>query len=377
MKMPSEKSKGTSNDREDPRDANPMYKRLPAEVVSRRTRVEPTPVEQFVPQTIELDQVLQKKAEGRAKWLAKALQQAAEGRLNAQSLYEVVAHTRFIEDLTDKTGKKMYRTLHANLGVFSTKQRKFLEKESSLARAYAKSAFAGNQKDDAAEGSKGEEAVPDAMEEMMARCRAFVRDKQVERGERAPGSENAEMPQPTFIGGIAGGLGFGISGHGVHAAASSRVAEVFEAAEPKIAVPPPAAPPPAGGRASRSRSKGRAEDGDATKRAKEKASKQALKAKETKTKGREKSSSASPPARSRARASPSVRRKDDRKSPEKKEKTSEKASEKAPEKAGRRRGRSRSSSDSSTRPKAKSRTKSKRKAKSSSSESSRRDRKRR
>lgn len=163
-----------------------MFKRLPAEVVARRgdrAGKKPQPVEKAPATTVELEQVLQKRPDGRAKWLAKALVQAADGRMDSQSLYSVVAHNRFIEELTEKAGKRMYRALHANLHVFSSRQRKFLEKECALARKYAATAFQGIQKD-GDEDEKQEQAAS-AVEDMMARCRAFVRERQSERGERA------------------------------------------------------------------------------------------------------------------------------------------------------------------------------------------------
>lgn len=144
-----------------------MFKRLPAEVVARRgdrAGKKPQPVEKAPATTVELEQ-------------------AADGRMDSQSLYSVVAHNRFIEELTDKAGKRMYRALHANLHVFSSRQRKFLEKECALARKYAATAFQGIQKD-GDEDEKQEQAAS-AVEDMMARCRAFVRERQSERGERA------------------------------------------------------------------------------------------------------------------------------------------------------------------------------------------------
>ena len=38
-----------------------------------------------------------------------AIREAADGRMDAQSLYSVVAHNRFIEDLTDKVPVKMFK----------------------------------------------------------------------------------------------------------------------------------------------------------------------------------------------------------------------------------------------------------------------------
>lgn len=174
-----------------------MFKRLPAEVVARRSErgggKKPQVQEKAPPSTAELDQVLQKRPDGRAKWLAKSLVQASDGRMDAQSLYSVVAHNRFIEDLNDKVGKKMYRALHANLHVFSSRQRKFLEKECALARKYAATAFQGIQKEGDGEEEKQEQAAS-AVEDMMARCRAFVRERQSERGERQENGGPEEDP---------------------------------------------------------------------------------------------------------------------------------------------------------------------------------------
>lgn len=238
------------NDREDPRDCNPMFKRLPAEVVARRGDrggKKGQTTEKAPAATVELEQVLQKRADGRSKWLAKALIQASDGRMDAQSLYSVVAHNRFIEDLTEKTGNKMYRALHANLHVFSSKQRRFLEKDCALAKKYAKTAFAGVQKDAPDEDSKQEQAA-NAIEDMMARCRAFVREKQSERGERGEQGENGD------------------DGAQEEAAAAEPSGEVEAPAEEE-AKAPAATPAPAvtTGLASRSRSAPKAKEKQATK----------------------------------------------------------------------------------------------------------------
>lgn len=182
-----------------------MFKRLPAEVTTRRRPAEkgsfgPT---EAADATVDLEQVIQRKPEGRAKWLAKALAQAEEGRLEPQVLYDIVTAQRFAEDLTDKVGRKMFRALHSHLAVFSSKQRKYLEKECSLARKYAATAFNGGQKED--EGAPVNPAdAGKAMEEMMSRVQAFVTQKQSDllkqsevKGAAAddgPGAAAAEEP---------------------------------------------------------------------------------------------------------------------------------------------------------------------------------------
>ncbi|CAL1171648.1 unnamed protein product [Cladocopium goreaui] len=171
-----------------PEDANPMNRRLPAEVVSRRkgeNRAHPGKAvkEEVAPSHLSTDlkQVLAMKPEARSKWLAKAVQQAhpQDGRLSPKSIYDIIAHAKFANDLNEKMGQRMYRVLHANLSLFSTKQQKFLEKECALAKQFAVAAFApvpGAEEEDT--------TAADAMEDMMARCRAFVRERQSERGER-------------------------------------------------------------------------------------------------------------------------------------------------------------------------------------------------
>lgn len=167
-----------------------MNKRLPAEIVSRRVR----PVVKQAPQhaqvekddsshvTLDLRQILDMNPDKRARWLSKALQQAQDGRVVATDVYDVVAHARFASELSEKAGRRCYRVLHANLSLFSSKQQRFIEKECELAVLFRANAWekppAGDEKAD------NKEASAAAMEEMMARCRAFVREKQTERGDK-------------------------------------------------------------------------------------------------------------------------------------------------------------------------------------------------
>eukprot|EP00930_Biecheleria_cincta_P092022 TRINITY_DN81777_c0_g1_i2.p1 TRINITY_DN81777_c0_g1~~TRINITY_DN81777_c0_g1_i2.p1 ORF type:complete len:497 (-),score=138.03 TRINITY_DN81777_c0_g1_i2:51-1541(-) len=177
------KNRGTGRRPDGPEDANPMNRRLPAEIVSRRQHaVKPKAAseKEDVPSTslvTDLKQVLGMKVDSRAKWLAKALQQAhpQDGRLSPKTIYDIIAHSRFASDVGMKAGKRMYRLLHANFGLFSSKQQKFLEKECTLAKQFAADAFAD---------TPVEEAAGNTTEDMMARCRAFMREKQSERGER-------------------------------------------------------------------------------------------------------------------------------------------------------------------------------------------------
>lgn len=182
------------NDREDPRDANPMYKRLPAEVVSRRRHHEVVSTDGEDLVSVDRKAVFVLKPEQRLKWLAKALRQVEEGRLRPSDLYDVVSSSRFADNIPPKVGKKMGKALREQIGVFTGKQQKFLSEQAEItARFGAQPAKASSVpvSDSATPVSKEGDAGGNNIDvdEMMARCRAFVRDKQRERGERVDGEE--------------------------------------------------------------------------------------------------------------------------------------------------------------------------------------------
>lgn len=176
-----------------PEDANPLNRRLPAEVVSRRRRVAlPTAVEaaEDAPVTLDRKAVFALKPPQREKWLKKALKQVADSQIRSSDLYDVIASTRFAEDIPYKLGQKMARAVQQQLSLFSGKQQRFLSAEATLVLKFGKAAQQGA---DASEAPGNGWAAPEAgvvaappqtsAEEMMARCRAFVRERMQERGE--------------------------------------------------------------------------------------------------------------------------------------------------------------------------------------------------
>lgn len=169
------------HDREDARDANPLVNRLPAEVVSRRKpRAEPAFVEvEGGSVTIDRKTIFAMKPEHRAKWLFKALKHAAVGEVRANDVYDVIASNRFVEDLPPKVGRKMGRAVQEQMDLFSTKQRRFLTSEAVLVSKFG-----------------AQESAESKMEDMMARCRAFVREKAMERGDFAAQQGQAEAAVP-------------------------------------------------------------------------------------------------------------------------------------------------------------------------------------
>lgn len=142
-----------------PDDANPLNRRLPAEVVSRRRKPEKKEPEEEAPLIVDRSQVLAMKPEQRLKWLSKAFQRVQEGKVQMTTIYDIVAHTKFALGASDKFGHKMYRVVHSNLGLFSQKQQRFLESECKLAKDFKEYKSRAGQTEAAEEGEDAEDAA--------------------------------------------------------------------------------------------------------------------------------------------------------------------------------------------------------------------------
>mmetsp|Transcript_54060 Transcript_54060/g.167798 ORF Transcript_54060/g.167798 Transcript_54060/m.167798 type:complete len:379 (+) Transcript_54060:56-1192(+) len=157
-------------------DANPLNRRLPAEVVARRRPKERgQKVEERVPEDVELDLkvVLTLKPEARLKWLVKAFRMAEEGRAFGGELYNIVSARKFVAGVPSRIGRKLAALVRENLDTFSEKQQRYLKsRECPLNASYPREPEA---RKDNSEDEGGDAAA--RMEEMMARCRAFVREK--------------------------------------------------------------------------------------------------------------------------------------------------------------------------------------------------------
>jgi len=172
--------------RQDGTDANPMHKRLPAQVVGRRRRADPPPEDGLT--TLDRKAVFAMKAEQKAKWLTRVLKQAADGACRPSDLYDIIASSRFAEELPVKVGRKMAKAVKDQLALFSVKQQRSLSGEATLLVKFADAApeapEASSAKEETQPASGGPEG--DLAEDMMARCRAFVRERMAARGEGNP-----------------------------------------------------------------------------------------------------------------------------------------------------------------------------------------------
>lgn len=112
-------------------DANPLHKRLPAEVVTRRRRPEAKVVEEKAVDEVrvELKAAVALKPDARPKWLSKACKMAEENRASTTELYNIITSRKFLGGLPSKIGRRLRDIVHENLSLFSDKQQRHLRSD--------------------------------------------------------------------------------------------------------------------------------------------------------------------------------------------------------------------------------------------------------
>lgn len=148
---------------------------------------------------IDVRAVLAMKPDQRVKWLSKACRRVADGEANVKHVFDVLSNRRITSDMALKAGQRMLRALREHLYLFSEKQQRYLSEESPLATQFALDGRSDDERvadmDERATARGSKPVVDDAaakMEEMMARCRDFVRAKASSFEDRQKEAEEAE-----------------------------------------------------------------------------------------------------------------------------------------------------------------------------------------
>mmetsp|Transcript_16790 Transcript_16790/g.28982 ORF Transcript_16790/g.28982 Transcript_16790/m.28982 type:complete len:267 (-) Transcript_16790:85-885(-) len=92
--------------------------------------------------TTDEELVFSKKGDSRVKWLYKALLLAGKKTIPVNRVYETIMSRRFLSDVTDVQGNRIYKLLNANLHIFSSKQQKHIQSESAGFTAFKNVAVA-------------------------------------------------------------------------------------------------------------------------------------------------------------------------------------------------------------------------------------------
>lgn len=152
-------------------DANPLNRSLPAEVVTRRRRVEKRTQPEEPPLAVDQRVVLSMKPEQRVKWLSSALQRLQQGKVQSSSIYDILVHSKFPKDANEKTGVRMFRSICAHIAFFSSKQQRYLETESKLAQLFKdKAQGIGNDSD----GAKARSSIGDGKHDIHLLMRRLL-----------------------------------------------------------------------------------------------------------------------------------------------------------------------------------------------------------
>lgn len=168
-------------------DANPMNRRLPAEVVSRRPRKEPKKVDEKQNEEVQVDlkTALSLNGDSRFKWLGKACKMVEDRNASSTDLYDIISSRKFAAGLNSKIGRKMKAVVDENLGLFSDKQKRYLRSDEWVLNAkYSDDKRPrdedGGKDDDEKDKDDDDERIEKKDEkrtDMMSRVKEFVRDK--------------------------------------------------------------------------------------------------------------------------------------------------------------------------------------------------------
>lgn len=123
----------------DPSDANPLHRRIPAEVVSRRPRAQKKTAEKdrVVDEvSVDLKTAIVLKPDARPKWLIKACKMVSDGKASSTDLYDIIVNRRFTSGLSERISRKLVAVVRENLEIFSEKQQRFLNSNDSPITVY-------------------------------------------------------------------------------------------------------------------------------------------------------------------------------------------------------------------------------------------------
>ncbi|CAK9072891.1 Hypothetical protein SCF082_LOCUS35785 [Durusdinium trenchii] len=126
---------------------------------------------------LELDpkKVLKMEPDERASWFSDVCRFASDGIVQVSQLYNVLSSEKFGDGLSEKAAKRMNRTMLKHLHLFSEKQQRYLKQLGLVMDETETSKDVADYKSARRKGSDEDAAA--RMEEMMARCRNFVREK--------------------------------------------------------------------------------------------------------------------------------------------------------------------------------------------------------
>jgi len=146
----------------DASDANPMHRRIPAEVVSRRARVQKKPAPQEREKeaeevVVDLKAAIMLKPEARPRWLVKACKMVGENRASSTELYNIIVSRKFASGLPERVGRRLVSIVEESMDLFSDKQQRYLSSSDCPLMAHLRNRDAAIAEADAEEAADREQ----------------------------------------------------------------------------------------------------------------------------------------------------------------------------------------------------------------------------
>lgn len=109
-------------------DCNPLHRRIPGEVISRRHVVPKRKPQDEEPEEVqvELRIAISLKPDARLKWLTRAIKMVGERKATSTDLFDIVTSRKFVSGLAEKVVRKLHTALQDGMKVFSDKQQRYL-----------------------------------------------------------------------------------------------------------------------------------------------------------------------------------------------------------------------------------------------------------
>lgn len=110
-------------------DANPLNRRLPAEVITRQSKVKKVIEKISDDVQVDLKVALSLKPEARLRWLSKAFKMVEEKKVPGTELYDIVSNRKFCGTMQSKNSQKLRAIVAESMAIFSDKQQRFLRSD--------------------------------------------------------------------------------------------------------------------------------------------------------------------------------------------------------------------------------------------------------
>lgn len=110
-------------------DANPLHRRIPGEVVSRRKPQvvkKPPPEQEPAEVAVDLKVAVSLKPEQRLKWLTKACDMVADSKVSSTDVYDIIVNRKFVAGMPERVVRKISVLIEEKLDLFSDKQQRYL-----------------------------------------------------------------------------------------------------------------------------------------------------------------------------------------------------------------------------------------------------------